>query len=286
MSCLRSNAFQTDGFVVLENFATEEEIAAMKAECFDLVEKMNPNEHHTVFSTTKQTYRDNYFMNSADKIGYFFEDGALDANGMLQVDKQKSLNKIGHALHVLCPAFKRLTFSNKAKSLVKSLDYDDPVIVQSMYIFKQPKIGGEVTLHQDATYLYTQPLKVMGLWLALEDATEENGCLSFIPGSHKGGLVDDYRMVRNKSSDGPSCVFTAEKPNYDKSGAVLVPVKKGSLIAIDGLVIHQSETNTSDKSRHIYTIHFYDNKTAKWNDQNWLQPTEANTFVHMFEVSP
>ena len=43
-----------------------------------------------------------------------------------------------------------------------------------------------------------------------------------------GGLVDDYRMVRNKSSDGPSCVFTAEKPNYDKSGAVLVPVKKGN----------------------------------------------------------
>ena len=51
---LCSTQFQTDGFVVLENFATEEEIAAMKAECFDLVEKMNPSEHHTIFSTTKQ----------------------------------------------------------------------------------------------------------------------------------------------------------------------------------------------------------------------------------------
>jgi len=43
-----------------------------------------------------------------------------------------------------------------------------------------------VVPHQDGSFLYTEPLKVMGLWLALEDATVDNGCLSFIPGSHKG----------------------------------------------------------------------------------------------------
>ncbi|KAK2146330.1 hypothetical protein NP493_3706g00004 [Ridgeia piscesae] len=244
-------------------------MAAMKAECFDLVEKMNPSEHHTVFSTTKRDYRDNYFINSADRIGFFFEDGALDENGQLQVDKHRSLNKIGHALHVLCPAFRRMTFSDKIKKLVRSLDYEDPVVVQSMYIFKQPKIGGEVVPHQDGSFLYTEPLKVMGLWLALEDATVDNGCLSFIPGSHKGGLINNLRMIRNKATDGPSCVFTAETPTYDQSKLVPVPVKKGSLIAINGLVVHQSETNTSDRSRHIYTFHLYDNKTAKWSDQNW-----------------
>ena len=72
-----------------------------------------------------------------------------------------------------------------------------------MYIFKQPFIGGEskcfklwglvfdilyhaVRAHQDASYLYADPIKMVGFWIALEDATEENGCLQFIPGSHKG----------------------------------------------------------------------------------------------------
>jgi ectoine hydroxylase-related dioxygenase (phytanoyl-CoA dioxygenase family) len=55
------------------------------------------------------------------------------------------------------------------------MDFVDPVVVQSMYIFKNPGIGGEVTAHQDATFLHSQPdLKVIGLWFALEDATVSN----------------------------------------------------------------------------------------------------------------
>ena len=56
-----------------------------------------------------------------------------------------------------------------------------------MYIFKQPFIGGKVAPHQDATYLHTEPKpnKIVGIWIALEDCTLENGCLSFIPGSQK-----------------------------------------------------------------------------------------------------
>jgi len=42
-----------------------------------------------------------------------------------------------------------------------------------------------VSPHQDGTYLFNEPLKIMGVWIALEDATLENGCLWFIPGSHK-----------------------------------------------------------------------------------------------------
>ena len=47
---------------------------------------------------------------------------------------------------------------------------------------QQPKIGGEVAVHQDSTFLYTDPPTVVGLWLALEDATKENGCLWHLPG--------------------------------------------------------------------------------------------------------
>ena len=43
-----------------------------------------------------------------------------------------------------------------------------------------------VVPHQDGTFLFNEPLKIMGVWIALEDATIENGCLWFIPGSHTG----------------------------------------------------------------------------------------------------
>ena len=50
---------------------------------------------------------------------------------------------------------------------------------------QQKKIGGEVALHQDSTFLYTDPPSVVGLWVALEDATKENGCLWHLPGKNQ-----------------------------------------------------------------------------------------------------
>ncbi|KAI3738378.1 hypothetical protein L2E82_28407 [Cichorium intybus] len=61
--------------------------------------------------------------------------------------------------------------------ILHSLGYKRPVIIQSMYILKQPGIGGEVVPHQDNSFLYTEPQTCTGLWLALEDATIVNGCL-------------------------------------------------------------------------------------------------------------
>lgn len=124
-------------------------------------------------------------MNSVDKIRPFLEGKAKEI--LEKNDKSyKIFNKIGHALHALNPVFKQVTFENKVKEIFKSIGYIKPIVCQSMYIFKQPFIGGEVMPHQDGSYLYTEPLKVIGIWIALEDCTPDNGCLEFIPGSHKG----------------------------------------------------------------------------------------------------
>ena len=71
------------------------------------------------------------------------------------------MNKIGHSLHWHSPAFKKVTFAEKVKNLAKDLDFKDPAVVQGMYIFKQPRIGTQVTPHQDGTFLYNDPLKLV-----------------------------------------------------------------------------------------------------------------------------
>jgi ectoine hydroxylase-related dioxygenase (phytanoyl-CoA dioxygenase family) len=55
-----------------------------------------------------------------------------------------------------------------------------------MLIFKQARAGGKVAPHVDSTFLHTTPLSAVGFWFALEDVTQENGCLYYIPGSHQG----------------------------------------------------------------------------------------------------
>lgn len=89
------------------------------------------------------------------------------------------------ALHELEPKFRALSLSDAMKRLACDLEFKDPRVLQSMLIFKQPKIGGEVPPHQDSTFLYTEPLSARGFWFALEDCTAQNGALSFAPGSHK-----------------------------------------------------------------------------------------------------
>ncbi|XP_060056366.1 phytanoyl-CoA dioxygenase domain-containing protein 1 isoform X11 [Erinaceus europaeus] len=227
-----------------------------------------------------------YFLSSGDKIRFFFEKGVFDqkvpcATGNFLVSPEKSINKIGHALHAHDPVFKCITHSPKMQGLVRSLGFQIPVVVQSMYIFKQPHFGGEVSPHQDASFLYTEPLgRLLGVWLALEDATNQNGCLWFIPGSHTGGV--SRRMVRNPAGSVPGTSFLGSEPIRDNSLFVPAPVPRGSLVLIHGEVVHKSEQNLSDHSRQAYTFHIMEAAGTTWSPDNWLQPTAELPFPPLY----
>ncbi|XP_051892858.1 phytanoyl-CoA dioxygenase domain-containing protein 1 isoform X2 [Pristis pectinata] len=245
-----------------------------------------PRHLRTEFSTQeaeqiKAQGSTDYFLTSGDKIRFFFESGVFDSKGDFLKPKEKSLNKIGHALHALEPAFKNLTYSLKVQKVAQKLGLQEPVIVQSMYIFKQPRIGGEVTPHQDATFLYTEPPgNVIGFWIALEDATEENSCLWFIPGSHRAPIT--RRMVRSPKGEFPLIKFIGQESNYPDNEFISVPVKKGGLILIHGQVVHKSSLNMSDKSRHAYTFHIMESRGTHWSEENWLQPTPELPFPLLY----
>ena len=264
-----------DGYLIIEQFLTDAECNSLKDACQRIVGEADFSQHPKVTFDTKVNKQgsEDYFITSGDKIRFFFEEGVVTADGQLNCcPKEKSLNKIGHALHNLVPEFKKVTFSDKVKGIAKSLEFKKPAVVQSMYIFKQPKIGGTVTPHRDSSFLYTEPLRLYGIWIALEDACIDNGCLWFVPGSHQEGT--SLRMVRKETESGVTTVLEGEGPQNKPEEYIATPVKKGGLILIHGDVVHKSEQNHSDRSRHIYTFHLFDTASATWSPQNWLQPTE------------
>ncbi len=263
--------YERDGFLVLPGFASPEACDALRTRAAELVASFEPAEVASIFSSTDQAQTvDRYFLESGDQIRFFFEKDAFDAEGRLTRDKALSLNKIGHALHDLDEVFDRFSRAPALAKLAADLGLADPRLVQSMYIFKQPHIGGEVVCHQDSTFLYTDPPTVTGLWFALEDATLENGCLWALPGGHRQGLKS--RFERSEGDQLTTRVLdpTPWPPFGREAGYVPLEVEKGTLVVLHGLLPHLSSANASPRSRHAYTLHVVEG-AAHYPRENWLR---------------
>ncbi len=260
-------AFHDEGVLILRDFVPLEECRKLKSRTLELVDEFNPEEVHSVFSTTQQTQLDDtYFIESGDKIRFFLEEDAFDESGQLRQSKEDSLNKMGHAMHDLDPVFDRFSRSPELAKTAKGLGFEDPAIIQSMYIFKPPRIGGEVVCHQDSTFIYTEPESCVGFWFALEDATVENGCMYFIPGGHKMKLKQrNYRVGENELT-----TEILDPEPWPEDLKLPAEASAGTLVIFNGRAPHLSGPNLSNKSRHAYTLHIID-QACHWPAENWLQ---------------
>ncbi len=259
--------FRAAGVLVLEGFVPVEECRRLRDHTLEMINALDETEVKHVFSAMEQTQLgDRYFEESGDKIRFFFESDAFDEKGALRQSTENSLNKMGHAMHDLDPVFDAFSRTSELAAAVDSLGYEEPVILQSMYIFKPPRIGGEVYCHQDSTFLYTEPESCTGFWFALEDATIDNGCMHFIPGAHKGPLKE----LHYRNAEGKMAFRTLDDTPWPDDATVPAEAKTGTLVIFDGRAPHLSGPNLSDRSRHAYTVHVIDKK-SHYPAENWLQ---------------
>ena len=261
-------AWERDGFLVLPGFVPAQRCAALKAHVEELLEQIDPATDGalTVFDTSDQSHgHDQWFLGSGDTVRWFFEDGAVE-DGRLTRPLPLAVNKLGHAMHDLDPVFSDFSRTPEMAALAAHVGLTDPRLLQSMYIFKQPAIGGEVSLHCDHTFLWTEPQSVIGFWVAIENATKENGCLWALPGGHRTPARTRFRL----GPDGGTVTDVLDPTPYPAGDLVPLEAEAGTLVVLHGTLPHWSAPNTSTVSRHAYTLHVIDGE-ADYLPDNWLQ---------------
>ncbi len=267
----RQRQFAEDGFVIIPNARTTAQIAELRARADAIVDAFTDEEPRSIFRSAGERSKDDAgFMSSGSSVRCFFEEEALAADGRLVAPKDRAINKIGHAMHDLDPVFSRFSHGDDLQTIARGVGLAAPRIYQSMYIFKQPQIGGEIRWHQDATYFVTEPVSVTTFWFALEDAAVDNGCLWVQPGGHRTPLrerfVVDAGAARLETLDA--------MPWPDRRASLPLEVPAGTLVVFHGLLPHYSAPNRSPRSRRAYTLHAVD-AAATYARTNWLQRDAA-----------
>jgi hypothetical protein len=279
--------YQENGYVHIPNFLSNDEVKNLKQEIQNIKNHAQLPDvilPHIKYMGTK------YHLDSVDTIDLFFENQYVK-DGKLSVSLIDAVHKIGHGVHVKSSVVKDITFGSKMKKAVKSLTvFNSATVVQSMFLLKQPLVGEASPVHIDETYLMTDPAgKVAGVWIALDDATETNGCLEFLPKSHKTHTVTK-NWIRKAEAHEPGkeweslMKFTndnGQETPVNESDFVKVPVNSGGLVLIHGRVLHKSNPNNSLYPRSAFTFHVYDNE-ARWSSLNWIQEKPQWKFPVLF----
>ena len=262
--------FRRDGFLVLPDLVSGERCLALRERAMTLArEYVPPPEQATIFTADGQALHaaEQYFLTSGEAIRCFFEKDAFDTRGQLRADAHLCLNKLGHAMHDLDPVFDAFSRTAELAAIAEDISLREPLLLQSMYIFKQARIGGEVVCHTDHTYLWTEPRSVVGFWFAIDDATTENGCMWALPGGHRLPVKSRSRLNAARTA---TELEEFDREPYPTEGLVPLEARRGTLILLDGALPHRSGPNLSDKPRHAYTLHVIDG-TAAYLPDNWLQ---------------
>jgi phytanoyl-CoA hydroxylase len=156
----------------------------------------------------------------------------------------------------------RLVRNQRILDVVESLLGPDIKYYSDQVIMKQAKHGSAVNWHQDSHYWPIAPMNLVTCWLALDDATTENGCMCFIPGSHHKGLLGHTRNDQR----------TMKLEGVDPDQAVAVPVPAGGCEFHHSLTVHATSENKTSRRRRAIAMSYMSARSTDTRDAQKRYP--------------
>jgi hypothetical protein len=217
------STFETEGWVSIPRITTDEEVAWLR----DL--------YDALFLKRREIY----------------EGGVWDLVRPYDSEGEDFLPQIVHPERE-CAALRETLFWRNGRRLAAQLMGVEPDLIDSWghMICKPPRVGDSLPWHQDEAYWHPALIyRALGCWMPLDDATPQNGCMKFIPGSHRGDIVA-HRHV----NDDPltPALFVEVEPEAE-AHAVLAPLPAGGAIFHHSRTLHASGPNTTEKVRRAYS---------------------------------
>ncbi len=236
--------FREEGCLAFENVLTPGEVEAARAALTelmaDLLEAVRRGETRVVQSdpNASRNYSGARIHKPGSPFFLLFEPG-VDPMSLDVAEADLKFRKLQN-YHQEHPVFQSLVHHPRVKGLVEALLGNEAIMFSDTALSKPPFIGTEKPWHQDNAYFVYVPLtSIVTVWIALDDATVENGCLHIIPGGHRIGALRHVHDVDCQIAEG----------RLDVSGAVPVELRAGGAIFFSGMLPHQSPPNHSSLRR-------------------------------------
>jgi len=232
-------------------------------------------------------------MLTPDQIAQYREKGYVVPDFRLPKETLESIRRDHDRLLAANPAFRDncsallshdMSFLNYARNddildMVEQLIGPD-IALWNMSFFAKPAVNGKKTpFHQDGEYWPVNPLATCTVWIAVDDATTENGCLKFIPGSHK-----DKRLMKHEQKNDPSLTLQQEllPGEFDEAAAENLVLEAGQISLHDVFLAHGSAVNRSDKPRRGMTLRLMPTTSVYDRDvaQAMYEKRRGNNLAH------
>jgi phytanoyl-CoA hydroxylase len=241
-------AYQNDGFITKNDLLSADQVESVKEALSGLVKKYGPDRELADLKPGegKGNYAGARIMKKGSAFMFQLEKGqepAVEDPAAMELQVRKFMNFEDEA-----GIFREILGEGSLiREIVSELISDEAILYQNQALIKPPKIGSTKPWHQDNAYFSVSPLEsVCGVWIAIDEATVQNGCMHMLKGQHKvGALKHEHKR---------DCEINVRR--LDLSTLTPVPLKPGGALFFSGMVPHETPPNRSEHRRRALQFHF------------------------------
>ncbi|SDZ80554.1 Ectoine hydroxylase-related dioxygenase, phytanoyl-CoA dioxygenase (PhyH) family [Haloplanus vescus] len=234
--------YQRDGYVVVEDLLSDDEVARVTDR---IREYVAGDRTETTFSRMLEPDIDpDEFDHEGDPVRKF--------EGVSMAREDDVFADLAHHEGIL--------------EVIQQLQGPNVDLLRSAAMLKPPQVGSEKKFHQDAAYYPIQPRDHVTVWIALDEATTDNGCMRVVPGAHTDGLIGHEAIEYDTD-------IAITERDYDIDDTVALPMEPGSVLFQHCLLPHYTAPNTTETWRRAFILaymrsrsRFTDDEPPEWVD--------------------